>query len=65
VAPPGAGSGGQERLTLTVEEAAAVGISRGFAYEAVARNEIPHIRIGRRDLVPESPWNVSSAGPGP
>jgi excisionase family DNA binding protein len=41
------------RLTLTVEEAArALGISRAFAYEAVARGEIPCIRIGKRILVP-------------
>jgi excisionase family DNA binding protein len=40
-------------LTLTVEEAAeALGISRAFAYEAVARGAIPCIRIGRRILVP-------------
>lgn len=51
----GAGSGGQERLTMTVEEAAAaLGISRAFAYEAVTRNEIPHVRIGRRILVPRA-----------
>jgi excisionase family DNA binding protein len=48
----GAGSSRQERLTMTVEEAAvALGISRAFAYEAVTRNEIPHVRIGRRTLV--------------
>jgi excisionase family DNA binding protein len=42
-----------ECLTFTVEEAAeALGISRAFAYEAVARGEIPCIRIGRRVLVP-------------
>ncbi len=43
-----------ERLTLTVEQAAeALGISRAFAYEAVARGEIPCIRIGRRVLIPK------------
>lgn len=43
------------RLTLTVEEAAAaLGISRAFAYEAVHRGEIPHVRIGRRILVPKA-----------
>ena len=42
------------RLTMSVEEAAIVlGISRTFAYEAVARGEIPCIRIGRRILVPK------------
>lgn len=51
----GAGAGGQERLTMTVDEAAAaLGISRAFAYEAVTRNEIPHVRIGRRILVPRA-----------
>jgi len=43
------------RLTLTVEEAAeALGISRALAYEAVKRGEIPHIRIGKRILVPKA-----------
>ena len=51
----GAVSGSQGRLTMTVEEAAvALGISRAFAYEAVTRNEIPHIRIGRRILIPRA-----------
>jgi len=51
----GAGAGGQERLTMTVEEAAAaLGISRAFAYDAVTRNEIPCIRIGRRILIPRA-----------
>ena len=47
-----------ERLTLSVEEAAAtLGISRAFAYEAVRRGEIPSIRIGRRVLVPHAALN--------
>lgn len=51
----GAIAPGTERLTLTVEEAAAtLGISRAFAYEAVSRGEIPSIRIGRRVLVPRA-----------
>ena len=52
-------------LTLTVEEAAtALGISRAFAYEAVARGEIPCIRIGKRILVPIAGLNrlLKSAG---
>jgi len=52
----GAGAIGttQERLTLTVEEAAQVlGISRAFAYESVRRGDIPHIKIGRRLLIPK------------
>jgi excisionase family DNA binding protein len=50
----GVAADGPERLTLTVEETAAVlGISRAFAYEAVQRGDIPAIRIGRRILVPK------------
>jgi excisionase family DNA binding protein len=53
--PTGATDAGPERLTLSVEEAAAVlGISRAFAYEAALRGEIPSIRIGRRVLVPRA-----------
>jgi excisionase family DNA binding protein len=49
------GTPGPERLTVTVEEAAQVlGISRALAYEAVRRGEIPHIRIGKRILVPRT-----------
>jgi excisionase family DNA binding protein len=48
-------SGFSERLTMTVEEAAkALGISRAFAYEAVHRGDIPHIKIGKRMLVPRA-----------
>ena len=44
--------GNKERLTLTVEQAAAaLGISRGTAYEHVRTGRIPSIRIGRRLLV--------------
>jgi excisionase family DNA binding protein len=40
-------------LTLTVEEAAAaLGVSRGTAYEAARTGRIPSIRIGRRLVVP-------------
>ncbi len=38
---------------LTVEQTAKLlGISRGLAFAAVRTGEIPHIRIGRRILVP-------------
>lgn len=51
----GFGAAASERLTLSIEEVAiALGISRAFAYEAVHRGEIPHIKIGRRMLVPRS-----------
>ncbi len=44
----------EQRLTMSVEEAAiALGISRTFAHEAVARGEIPCIRIGRRIHTPK------------
>lgn len=42
-----------ERLTVTVEEAAAMlGISRTTAYGCASRNEIPTVRLGRRVVVP-------------
>ena len=38
---------------LTVDEAAKIlGISRGLAFAAVARGELPSKRVGRRILVP-------------
>ncbi len=43
-----------DRLVYTVGEAGALlGISRAFAYELVARGELPVIRLGRRRLVPK------------
>ena len=42
------------RLVYTVDEAAVIlGLSRNAAYEAVRRDEIPNIRIGRRILIPK------------
>jgi len=42
-----------ERRVVTLGEAALIlRISRGSAYEAAKRKEIPTIRIGRRLLVP-------------
>ena len=39
--------------TLTVERAGSIlGISRGGAYEAARRGELPVLRIGRRMVVP-------------
>ena len=57
-----------ERLTVTVEEAAALlGISRNLAYELVTRKELPSVRLGRRVLVPrqalERLLDVESASP--
>lgn len=43
-----------DRLVYTVAEAGELlGISRAFAYELVARGELPVIRLGRRRLVPK------------
>ncbi len=43
-----------DRLVFTVAEAGSLlGISRAFAYELVARGELPVIRLGRRRLVPK------------
>ena len=45
---------GDDRLVFTVAEAGdLLGISRAFAYELVARGELPVIRLGRRRLVPK------------
>lgn len=44
----------EDRLVYTVAEAGELlGISRAFAYELVARGELPVIRLGRRRLVPK------------
>jgi excisionase family DNA binding protein len=44
----------QERMTLTVAEAARIlGIGRSSCYEAVQRGEIRSVTIGRRRLVPK------------
>jgi excisionase family DNA binding protein len=44
-----------EPLTLTVDEAAKLlGVSRGTAYEAARRGQLPTIRLGRRLLVPRA-----------
>jgi excisionase family DNA binding protein len=52
--PPSLGLTDSDRLVLTVAEAGALlGISRTFAYELVARGELPVIRLGRRRLVPK------------
>ena len=42
------------RLVWTVEEAGRLlGISRAHAYELVARGELPHVRLGRRVVIPK------------
>ena len=50
----GSSNRGQDRLVFTVAEAGELlGISRAFAYELVARGDLPVIRLGRRRLVPK------------
>ena len=42
-----------ESMTITVQEAAKLlGISKNLCYDAVARGQIPAVRVGRRLLVP-------------
>ena len=42
----------EDRQTLTVEEVAEIlGIGRNSAYEAIRREEIPTLRLGRRVVV--------------
>lgn len=44
-----------ERLALTVEEAASLlGVSRGFAYQLVARGDLRSVRLGRRIVIPRA-----------
>src|SRR5881396_1800720 len=51
----GDGMAESETLTFGVEEAGRLlGISRNSAYEAVRRNELPVIRVGRRLLIPRA-----------
>ena len=53
VESPPASTTGRDRLVLTVDEAACLlNISRGLAYELVARGELPAIRLGRRIVIP-------------
>jgi excisionase family DNA binding protein len=43
----------QIKFSLTVDEAALVlGVGRSCLYEAIRRNELPVIRLGRRILIP-------------
>lgn len=49
----GRSSATSDRLTFTVDEAAAaLGISRSAAYECIRRGDIPALRLGRRVVVP-------------
>ena len=47
-------SDGGGSLVWTVEETGRLlGISRAHAYELVARGELPHLRLGRRVVIPK------------
>jgi excisionase family DNA binding protein len=55
----------RERLTMTVDEvAAALGVSRGTAYEAVRSGQVPSIKVGRRVLIPCERFERWLAGDG-
>jgi len=55
-----------KRLVYSVSEAAELlGISRAFAYELVARGELPVIRLGRRLLVPKVALLALAGSPQP
>jgi excisionase family DNA binding protein len=52
-----------ERETMTVPEAGRLlGISRGLAYQAARRGELPAIRIGKRYLILKAPLHAMLAG---
>lgn len=43
----------RDRPTITVDEAATIlGISRNAAYEAIKREDLPALHIGRRIVIP-------------
>ena len=45
----------QERKTYTVQEAAALlGVNHKGVYAAIAENQFPYIRVGRRILIPRA-----------
>ncbi len=44
--------------TRSLRRGALLGIFRAFAYELVARGELPAIRLGRRRLIPKVALNA-------
>lgn len=47
------------RAVYTVDEVAEqLGIGRTTAYDAINRGEIPHVRVGRRIVVPKEQFEV-------
>jgi len=61
-----AGSDRLEPLVLSVPEAARLlGVSRNLAYELVREGRLPHVRLGRRVLIPRvglEQWLAKEAG---
>ena len=52
-AQPQPGPGGACRLVLSIPEAAAaLGVSDDLVYELTHRGELPHLRLGRRVVIP-------------
>ena len=60
------GTGAQQPMLLTVTEAARLlRISRNLCYELIAQGRLPHIRLGRRILLPRyglEQWIAHEAG---
>ena len=45
----------RDKLTFSVDETAKIlGVGRNSAYEAIARGEIPVVKVGKRLLVPKA-----------
>ena len=61
-----AGTPSEESMMLTVREAARLlRISRNLCYELIAQERLPHVRLGRRILVPRHSlehWIARQAG---
>lgn len=44
-----------ERLTYSVREAAQMlGLSKNSVYQAVMKGQVPHVKIGKRILIPKA-----------
>lgn len=53
-----------DKQVYTVEEVAAIlGVSRNTAYEGIKTNAIPHLKLGRRIVIPAQALNSLLAGP--
>ena len=54
-----------EKLTFTVSETASLlGLSRNSAFKGVMTGEIPHIRVGKRILIPRRALEAMLEGAG-